>query len=280
MITWSLRFSLLVLLCVLSGTARADEPVSPLRVFYTGHSFHMFVPGRMAKMVKAAGLKGYQLVGTQGLGGSRVQQHWDLPEGRNKAKQALEKGSVDVFTMAPNVKMPDVGIDRFAELGLKHNPKIRLLVQESWVPGDYLEKRIRNNSQRDETNLARLRADQEKWRGQMEAQAKAINKKAGRQAVCIVPAGDAVVKLRELVVAGKVPGIARQSELFRDTTGHGNAPILLLTTYCNYACITGRSPVGLKVNEKGISDELNALLQQIAWETVTTYPMSGVKAPR
>jgi hypothetical protein len=114
----------------------------------------------------------------------------------------------------------------------------------------------------------------------METQAKAINEKASREAVVIVPAGDAVVKLRELVAAGKAPGIAKQSDLFTDVTGHGKPPIVILTAYCNYACITGRSPVGLKLEEKDISGELGALLQQIAWETVTGYPLSGVKAAK
>ena len=275
-----LRFSLLMLLCALPSVGRADEPTATLRVFYTGHSFHMFVPGRMAQLVKTGEIKNYQQVGTQGLGGSRVQQHWDLPEEKNSAKKILEKGSADVFTMAPNVKMPDEGIDRFAELGLKHNPKMRLLVQESWTPGDFLQQRVKDNAQRDETDLAKLRADQVTWREQMEAQAKAINAKAGREAVLIVPVGDAVVKLRELIAAGKAPGLAKQSELFTDQIGHGKAPLLALTTYCNFACITGRSPVGLKTNDPGISEELNALLQKIAWETVTAYPLSGVKAPK
>ena len=57
-----------------------------------------------------------------------------------------------------------------------------------------------------QTDLVRLRADQEKWRSQMEAQARAINDKAGRAAVCIVPVGDAVNELRERVVAGEFPG--------------------------------------------------------------------------
>jgi hypothetical protein len=113
----------------------------------------------------------------------------------------------------------------------------------------------------------------------MEEQAKAINARAGREAVCIVPVGDAVVKLRELVAAGKVTGIAKQSELFTDTIGHGKTPVQILTAYCNFACITGRSPVGLKVYEQ-IGDELNGLLQRVAWETVTAYPMSGVKPAR
>jgi hypothetical protein len=89
-----------------------------------------------------------------------------------------------------------------------------------------------------------------------------------------------VVKLRELMAAGKAPGLTKQSELFTDTIGHGKPPIQILVAYCNYACITARSPVGLRVEEKGVSDELNKVLQQIAWDTVTAYPMSGVKAAK
>jgi hypothetical protein len=273
-------FSLTILLCVLMNAGRADDSASELRVFYTGHSFHMFVPPRIALYTKAADVKEYREAGKQSIGGSRVQQHWDRPDEMNMAKKALESGKVDVFTMAPNVKMPDEGIDRFAELGLKHNPKMRFLVQESWVPGDYLEKRVANNAMRDETDLKKLRADQEKWRGQMEEQAKAINEKAKREAVFIVPVGDAVVKLREMIVAGKVPGIMKHSELFTDPIGHGKPPIIILTSYCNYACITGRNPVDLTAKEPGLSEELNTLLKKIAWETVTSYPMSGVKAKK
>jgi hypothetical protein len=236
----------------------------------------MFVPPRVEQLAKAAKVE-YRTAGAQGLGGSRVEQHWDLADEKNQAKRALAKGMIDVFTMAPNIKMPDAGIDRFAELGLEHNPKLRLLVQESWVPWDFLEKRVTNNAQRDETDLAKLREDQLTWRKQMEAQAEAINKKAGREAVTIVPAGDAVVKLRELVAAGKAPGVVKQSELFTDPIGHGQPPILILTAYCNFACITGKSPVGLEINEKGVSNELHAVLQKIAWETVSEYKMSGVK---
>src|SRR5262249_25623039 len=157
--------------------------------------------------VKAGGVKEYQKAGSQGLGGSRVIQHWDLPDEKNQAKKALETGKVDVFTMAPHLKIPDEGIDHFVELGLKHNPKMRFVVQASWMPFDGVEKPITDNAQRDNTDLAKLRAVQDLWRKQMEEQARAINQKAGRDVVRIVPAGDAVVKLRELVAAGKAPGV-------------------------------------------------------------------------
>ena len=261
------------------STSRGGDP-PPLRVFYTGHSFHMFVPNRVPLTAKAAGIKEYQLAGKQGIGGSRVLQHWEKDKGENAARKALEKGEVDVFTMSPHLKIPDEGIDHFVELGLKHNPKMRFLVQQSWIPFDHLDKRIKDNAERDAAKLdvEKLRSDHAKWRGEMETQVKALNKKAGRDAVFIVPAGDAVVKLRELVAEGKAPGITKQSELFSDPIGHGKLPVVILVSYCNFACITSRSPVGLDVKEPAIDADLHKLLQRIAWDTVSSYSLSGVKA--
>lgn len=276
----SRRFASLVLFLCLPCIARADEP--RLRVFYTGHSFHMFVPPRIASAAKADGVKEYQQAGAQGIGGSRVIQHWDKDKGDNAARKALEKGDIDVFTMSPHLLLPDEGIERFVELGLNHNPKMKFLVQQSWVPFDNIEKRVKDNAERDAArpDLEKMRADLKLWRGTIEAQVKELNKKAGRDAVFIVPAGDAIVTLRELVADGKTPGLTKQSELFTDALGHGKAPIVMLVSYCNYACITGRSPVGLQVKEAGLDAELHELLQRLAWNTVTAYPMSGVTAKK
>ena len=282
-----LGFSLLVLAgwSALVGAAQAAKPddgqtSATTRVFYTGHSFHMFVPARIDQLVKLAGITDYKLAGSQGIGGSKVIQHWDKPDGENRAKPALETGDVDVFTMAAHLLVPDPGIDNFAELGLKHNPKLRLLVQGSWYPFDVAspEKRVKDNSTRDGAQIADLQAAVDEWRTRLEAQADALNKKYDRQAVFIVPVGDAVVKLRQMIVDGKFPGLSKQSELFRDPIGHGNGHVMALAAYCNYAAIFGRSPEGLKLNEPGVDDAQHAILQRIAWETVSGYSHSGVKA--
>ena len=135
-------YFLVTWLTVICGWAAAEDAKAPpagLRVFYTGHSFHMFVPANVEQLVKAAGIKGHQLVGRQGIGGSKVIQHWDLADDQNKAKPALASGQVDVFTMAAHLQIPDDGITKFTELGLKHNPNLRLLVQASWFPFDVPE---------------------------------------------------------------------------------------------------------------------------------------------
>jgi len=263
--------------------ARSDDAKTPgQQVFYTGHSFHMFVPQGVEQLVKSAGIEGHKLVGTQGIGGSRVIQHWDLEDAKNKAKPALESGQVDVFTMAAHLIIPDEGITNFTELGLMHNPKLRLLVQASWMPFDIIDvavhdKRIKENSERDNTDVAALRASTNAWRAKMEAQADDLNKQHGRKAVYIVNVGDAVNTLREQIVAGKFPGVTKQSELFRDPIGHGNGHVQALCTYCNFVAIYRRSPEGLKMNTMGVDDAQHAILQRIAWETVSVYPYSGVK---
>jgi hypothetical protein len=249
-----------------------------LRVFYTGHSFHLFVPRNVEQLVASAGIQGHKLVGTQGIGGSRVIQHWELEDEKNKAKPALASGEVDVFTMAAHVAIPDEGITRFVELGLTHNPKLRLLVQASWFPYDVPdpEKRVRDNSERDNVRIEDLQAAVDGWRKKLEAQVDDLNRQHGKRAVFIVPVGDAVVKLRGLVIDGKYPGRAKQSELFRDPIGHGHGDVQALASYCNFAAIYRRSPAGLKMEVAGVEEGQHAILQKIAWEAVSMYPYAGI----
>jgi hypothetical protein len=82
-------------------------------------------------MAKGAGIKGHEAVGLSAIGGSRVIQHWDVADDKNKAKAALRAGKVDVLTLSP-IHLPDDGIEKFAALALEHNPKVRVTVQEFW----------------------------------------------------------------------------------------------------------------------------------------------------
>jgi len=268
------------------STAAAQVPArqlpAGLKIFYTGHSFHMFVPRHVDLLVKAAGIEGHAVVGTQGIGGSRVIQHWEKADDQNAAKKALATGNVDVFTMAAHLQIPDEGITNFTELGLKHNPNIRLLVQASWFPYDVPEadKRITPATldERDSAKIADLQKAIDDWRKKLEAQADEINQKHGKMCVSIVPVGDAVVKLRSLIVDGRFPGVTKQSELFTDAIGHGKAHVQALASYCNYVAIYRHNPMGLKSAVPGVSEEQNAILQKIAWETVSEYPYAGLAA--
>jgi hypothetical protein len=273
-----------------SGSLLGDSTLHQnMRVFVTAHSFHIFVADRLGPLAKAAGLRLHEPVRRQMIGGSSVKQHWDLPDENNPAKAALMAGEVDVLTMSPNWMVPDEAIEFFTDLGLKHNPRMRVLVQVSWSAYDHHDsgspneweksQMIENNEERDARSLEGLRAANANIMGIVQKQVADLNSRYGREVIHIVPVGNAVIRLRELVVDGKVPGIKKQSELFSDPIGHGKAPVLALAAYCNFACLYRRSPEGLddgNLELEQIHPDLQAFLQKIAWETVSAYPESGV----
>ena len=45
-----------------------------------------------------------------------------------------------------------------------------------------------------------------------------------------------------------------------------------------FAAIYRTSPVGLKIEERSITDEQHAILQKLAWDTVSKYPHAGIVA--
>jgi len=278
----SLAVFTVLLALVFSGRA---EQAAPVRVFVCAHSFMIFTAKMLPPMAQSAGVP-FASAGQQMLGGSRVLQHWNLPDEKNVAKSALREGRVDVLTLSPHMLLPDEGIDNFTKLGLEKNPNLRVLVQASWpgfdgeMPGTFHNER-RNDAT--VASLETLRAGlRERWLNALETQVRGLNKTVGREAVHIVPVGDAVFALRELIAKGTAPGLTKQTDLFRDDIGHPQSPLAELVTYCHFAAITRRNPAGLPVpaelRNTPHSEELNRVLQKLAWDAVTAYPMSGVKA--
>ena len=263
-------------------TQHATELMTGQRILFTGHSFHIPLIPFIEQIAQAAQINGHRTVAKQMIGGSRVMQHWDLADDKNIAKSTLLAGGVDVLTMAPNWVVPDEAIEKFVDLGLEKTPSLRALVQVSWYPWDGLEApmKVARNEDRDAKTVADLRAVYDPFRETIRDQIRAINAKHSKTVAFVVPVGEAVLRLREQVIAGKVPGIAKQSDLFRDQIGHGKATIHQLAAYCQFACIYRRSPVGLTCFEdKDVaSHELNRLLQSIAWQSVIEEPLSGVAA--
>ena len=262
-------------------------PPKGQRVFSCGHSFHVFVPHILNSIANMAGVKGHEQVGLSGIGGSRVIQHWDVPDARNKAKEALRAGKVDVLTLSP-IHLPDEGIEKFATLALEHNPNVRVTVQEFWLPFDIYDTTFKKRPKRVDHNAptgAELRKLHEPYFQGMDDHVRALNKKFGKQALLVVPAGQAVIALREKIIAGQAPGLKTQEDLFTDAVGHPKPPLQALVAFCHFAVIYRRSPVGLPLptilSRRGNTEEnlkLNRLLQELAWDAATHHPLSGVRA--
>ena len=293
MIRHTIRRSFLAGLCIVLSAAIgspvvAQAPQAPppkgIRVLTAGHSFHVWMPRLLTELAKGASITGHQQVGLSSIGGSRTIQHWDAEGDKQKIKPVLIEGKTDVLTLSP-IYLPDEGIENFVKLGLEHNPNLRVTVQEFWVPFDdpaLWDTRGRGvDIDRDTKTMAELQAAHDPYFKSMDTYVEELNSRYGKTAVFVVPVGQAVLALRDLVIQGKAPGIAKQSELFTDPIGHPNSHVKALAAYCHYAVIYGRSPVGLpmpvSVSKLPRAEELNALLQKLAWEAVRQHPLSGVK---
>jgi len=268
------------------------------RVYTVGHSFHYWMGPILAGIAESAGLPGHQCAGVMYLGGSTVENCWEIPNfvradptvteeqpSENTAREALAAGVVDVLTLSP-IWMPDEGIDKFAAFALAHNPAIRVTVQEFWLPNDSYEPvyPLRVNKEpvvdHDAASLPELRACQAAYLHDVGEYVRGVNRRLGHEAIRIVPVGQATLALREKIVAGEAPGIEKQSELFLDPWGHPADPLRVLSSYCHFAVIYGQSPVGLpmpvELRDKYRNDALNRLMQECAWEAVLRQPLSGV----
>jgi hypothetical protein len=281
----SLRYSAFAFVIFLPvGHARAEEPVKGQRVFTAGHSFHFFIAPILEDMANKAGIQDHQKVGVSFLGGSRVIQHWDVPEDKNKVKEALKAGKVDVLTLSP-ILLPDPGIENFAKFALEHNPNIRIYVQESWLPYDEIDPQNPLRGRQVDHNAATVEVLEKRtadWTKSYEDHVQELNKKFGKQVLFIVPVSKAVIALRGKIIEGKAPGLKTQEDLFTDAIGHAKPPLAVLVAYCHFAAIYRKNPVGLPLPtalaKTPEAEELNKLLQELAWEAVSKHPLSGVKA--
>jgi hypothetical protein len=266
--------------------SKLAEPITKgQRVFTCGHSFHVWVPDIVADLCKKAEIPNHVQVGLSSIGGSKVIQHWNIADDRNKAKEALKTGKVDVLTLSP-IFFPDAGIENFTTLALKSNKDIRILVQPIWLRADIYEPTMKRPAKVDHNaiTIAELRRRHAVYFKEMDKHIESLNKKMGKTVLYEVPAPQAVIALREKIVAGKAPGLKMQSDLFTDATGHGTPALKALVGYCNFAVLYRRSPVGLAVpailKEAKLGDQevpLNRLLQKLAWDAVTRHPLSGVR---
>ncbi len=256
-----------------------------LRVFTCGNSFHAwFVPEILADMAAKAGIKGHVIVGVSKIGGSMAIQHWNVPDDKNEAKAALIAGKVDVLTLACMLH-PDEGIEKFTQLAYTYNPQVRVTIQEFWIPHDkfiWPDPADDKWVDFDAATSADLHALHDPYFKEMDDYVSALNAKLGKQVLFVVPAGQAVVALREKIMAGEIPGISKQSDLFADGIGHPTPPLKALVSYCNFSVIYRRSPIGLpmpdvlaKANNPKWDEALNRSLQEIAWNAVTSNPLSG-----
>lgn len=76
---------------------------------------HVWVHGIVRDLCKRAAIENHTRIVISSIGGSRVIQHWNIPDVKNKAKDASRTGKVDVLALLP-IFLPDAGIENFTSL--------------------------------------------------------------------------------------------------------------------------------------------------------------------
>jgi hypothetical protein len=305
---WLAAFALALAACATTST----QPIAAGQKYVMAtHSFSVFIgptrprdastpstPGPLAALAAERGKAGHEALAIQMIGGSTPMQHWSQGDGddtKNIAKAALKKGGVDVFTMSPNVTMPEPGVDLFGDFVIKTNPRARILVQNSWSSwdGTGTTPAVGGTGNKDFQAVDHDKAttaDLDRWLAvleekggylpRMRAQLEGIDKRAGHQITYIVPSANAVYTLRKEIIAGHVPGVAKQSDIFRDGIGHPKPPLANLVTYVWYATMYRENPVGLQAlidKSDPTSAAREKVLEEIAWHAVVAEPKSGVR---
>ena len=248
---------------------KVAQPPAGVRIAIDGNSWSAW-PQVLLPLAKEAGIEGQMDV-------------------RKDAKRRLETGEIDVVTYGTHGKPEDTDfVTKTAELGLKHNPNFRFYYQASWLVGDARWRNkaneIKTKDDYDNTKIDELQAATDEMRKAHEGFVDGFNQTLGKRAVFIVPVGDAMVKLRALIVTGKFPGVKRQSEIFNDAMPHPGALVAGVSAYCHFSAIY-RIPPPAAVSPPDSADQAakdgyaqQAILRQIAWETVSKYSYAGVVA--
>jgi hypothetical protein len=250
-------------------------------------------------VIKAANIEGHKNVESPYVGTwhSFVKGMDSIQKGR---LAAVERGDIDVLLIGTLLSYPNaetwknhIGPDDstlagLAALGAKNNPKFRICWQTYIWPVGQMPKESKKTL---DVAATKKRAANEPLK-ELEKLVDSINDKQGRKVVLISPVGEATIKLVEMVADGKFPGITDPADLWTEFNMHSNRHVLALTAYCNVATMYGVSPMGLKPDfskvtyggggkgpgiqsMEGITDEQHAILQKLAWETVSKYPHAG-----
>ena len=299
-IAWRGSVALAICLSLLAPVAQAQTaPIEKGQgVYHAGHSFSIFTIQPLELLAKEAGFEAHTTQGRSMIGNSTPMQHWNASEERSTVKPTLMAGGVDVLILAAHRQMPEEGIDLFADLAVKHNPNIRLLMYSSWSAWDgHANGAGFSNEARDEVTIEEIDGWIESRRvdylERMRAQLRGINERHNRDMAFIIDVGDAVYMLRKEVIRGNVPGIEKQSQLFSDSMGHSGSIVSAIADYVTFATVYRTSPVGLDSvatmapgrRSRGFTPDLSPedntklhrLLQELALKAVLAEPMSGFK---
>src|SRR6202453_3192602 len=97
-----------VLLFAACSSLQAQETKGQ-RIYFSGHSFHYFMPPILADIAKKADIKDHTQLGLSAIGGSRVYQHWAPAQTATPKVFKDIDLPADTITVASTARFPSAG---------------------------------------------------------------------------------------------------------------------------------------------------------------------------
>jgi hypothetical protein len=72
---------------------------------------------------------------------------------------------------------------------------------------------------------------EEPYKTRIRSQLTGLNRQLGSNVTTMIPVWDAVITLRQMTVNGKIPNVAKQTDLFQDSLGHPKKPLRDMASY-------------------------------------------------
>ncbi|HJL18264.1 MAG TPA: hypothetical protein RMH99_21550 [Sandaracinaceae bacterium LLY-WYZ-13_1] len=247
-------------------------------VFFVGHSLINFdMPEMLAGIGESGGVR-HEWSAHIG-NGAPLSWIWSHPERGDGADPHAElpSGRYDVLVLTEAIPLEDqmryndtVGYaERFVRLARDGDPNARVYLYETWhsLDGAYDWR-------------ARIESDRALWESVMDD----VDARVDGPAMRMVPGGTALGRLVDRVEAGGVPGLGSRRDLFVDDIHLGDVGNYFIALV-QYATIYQRSPVGVTASTvdrwgepfAAPSPDAARVMQEIAWEVVSTDPRAGVR---
>lgn len=240
-----------------------------LQFLFVGHSLVQPAIRPLARIAAAAGIEGHG--GKADIrGGTSARVHWNVKGPEQRVQPDVASGKYDVLVLGAYYGDKPEDWAAYVALGRAHRPNLRVLVQDAWP-----------DIGRDEAQVPDAATFALRMAGLNATVATNVIAVNGQYpgTVRVIPVGNAMLLLRTWMEDGRVPGLSKvRGDLYRDNI-HPTPVVGVLEGYVYFACVYGRSPVGLPnpFREEGIGDELNTVLQRVAWSAATQHPLSGVE---
>lgn len=279
-------------LAIAEFRARYAEPPSPRRPGAVYHLGHSLVGRDMPAMLSQ--LMGHRYNSQLGWGAT-LDQHWrnDVPgfdvENRppafRAAREAVASGEYDAIVFTEMVELKDAiryhdsarALADWAGLARASRPDARLYLYETWHRLDDAAGWL----QRLDSDLETLWIDQVLRPAMTRPEVGTIY---------VIPAGQVMAELVRRIEAGEVPGLTRREDLFGLNADGTQDPIHIndigayVVALTHFAVLSGETPVGLPhelrradgTMAKALSADAAGIIQQVVWEVVRGFPMSGL----